>query len=97
MRVIMALHNKHMIIPTSQLVKNIGLDGTGTMPKNNEKLEKLYYSLPMSDNQHFEYNGDGYEYYKANHKIYKKGKEWKGQWFYFKRLINKIVKYIIKG
>lgn len=95
MRVIMALQNKHMIIPTSQLVKNIGLDGTGTMPKNNEKLDNLYYSIPLSEDLHFEYIGDGYEYYKENHKIYQEGKEWRGQWFYFKRFINKIVKYIM--
>ena len=49
MRVNMALQDKHMIIPIVQLVKNIGLDGSGqTMPRNNEGSEKMYNLISIS-------------------------------------------------
>ena len=97
-RVIMALNNQQMILPTTQLVQNIGLDGSGvTMPKSNEEMKQMYYLIPISANKMFDFLGDGYEFYDENNRIYKQNKEWQGQYYYLKRLIKKIIKYILVG
>lgn len=93
-RIIIALLDKDMIIPTVSLVKNLGMDGSGvSMPKNNLLMNKMYDSNLISSERHFEFIGDGFEYYEENYNIYKQGKEWKGQYFYFIRLLKKICKY----
>lgn len=98
MRVIMALKEYEVIIPVVSLVKNIGLDGSGvSMPKNNETMENLYNSTQVSSAKHFDFIGDGFEYLEYNNKLYKKGKEWQTKWFYYKRLIKKIIKFIISN
>lgn len=98
MRVYMNIKNMHMIIPTTQLVRNIGLDGSGcSMPQNSQEIEVLYNQIPLSTDKHFHFKGNGYEYFTENNHIYRKGKEWQGQWYYFKRMIKKVTKYIIKG
>ncbi len=97
-RVIMALNNQQMIIPTTQLVQNIGLDGSGTsMPLSSPELKKLYETFPLSTKKHFEYIGTGYEYFESNNKIYKHGKEWQGQVYYFIKMLKKMVKYFFIG
>lgn len=97
MRVYMNIKSMHMIIPTTQLVRNIGLDGSGcSMPHNCHEIDKLYNSIPLSTDKHFKFNGNGYEYFTDNNHIYKIGKEWQGQWYYFKRMIKKFIKYLIK-
>ena len=76
--------------------RNIGLDGSGvTMPQNSGTVEDLYDSIELSTDKHFEFSGTGYECYKYNHKLYKSGKEWRSQWYYWKRLFKKIVKFVI--
>jgi hypothetical protein len=96
MRVIMALKEYEVIIPVISLVKNIGLDGSGvTMPQNSGTVEDLYDSIELSTDKHFEFTGTGYEYYKYNHRLYKRGKEWRSQWYYWKRLLKKIIKFVI--
>lgn len=96
MRVIMALKEYEVIIPVVSLVKNIGLDGSGvTMPQNSGTVEDLYDSIELSTDKHFEFSGTGYECYKYNHKLYKSGKEWRSQWYYWKRFFKKIIKFVI--
>ena len=97
-RVIMALKNQHMIIPTTQLVQNIGLDGSGeSMPSSGLELQKLYEAIPLSTQKHFEYIGTGYEYFEKNNKTYKYGKEWQGQFYYFIKMLKKMCKYFFIG
>lgn len=98
MRVYMNIKNMHMIIPTTQLVSNIGLDGSGcSMPENYQEIDELYNAIPLSTNKHFDFVGSGYEYFKENNLIYRRGKEWQGQWYYFRRMIKKIIKYVVHG
>lgn len=97
-RVIMALNNQQMILPTTQIVQNIGLDGSGeSMPSSNLELQKLYEAIPLSTQKHFEYIGTGYEYFENNNKIYKYGKEWQGQFYYIMRVFRKLFKYLFVG
>ena len=86
--------NKQTIVPTISLVKNIGCDGSGTMPISNEEMQALYDSTPMSLDCHFEYIGTGYEEFEYNNALYLKEREWQGKVFYHIRLIKKIFKYI---
>lgn len=91
----MMLTGKHAIVPTISLVKNIGLDGSGsTMPINNSAMQMLYDSTPMSHDVDFDFLGTGYEYYDYNNKLYLSEREWQGKWFYHKRLFKKTVKYL---
>lgn len=97
-RVIMALNNQQMILPTTQLVQNIGLDGSGeSMPSSGQELQRLYEAVPLSTQKHFEYIGTGYEYFENNNKIYKYGKEWQGQFYYIMRMFKKLFKYLFVG
>ena len=92
----MMVTGKQAVIPTISLVRNIGLDGSGdTMPKNNMEMQNLYDSIPTSNESHFEFVGTGYEEYEYNNKLYLNEREWQGKWFFFKRMIRKIVKYMI--
>lgn len=86
---------RHVIVPTVSLVKNIGLDGSGNMPINNETMQALYDSVPLSIDEHFEFVGTGYEEYEYNNKLYLSEREWRGWWFYHKRMIKKIIRYMI--
>jgi hypothetical protein len=87
---------KHVIVPTKTLVENIGLDGTGcTMPINDEEMQDLCDANPMSTDIHFEYIGTGYEEYEFNNDLYLREREWRGKWFYQKRMLRKIIKYLL--
>ena len=88
------ISDKHVIVPTVSLVKNIGLDGSGNMPQNRADEQSLYDSIPMSEDAHFEFIGTGYEEYEYNSKTYLNEFEWRCKAFYHKRLIKKIIKYI---
>ena len=91
----MMITDKHVIVPTVSLVKNIGLDGSGNMPVSNAEMQALYDSTPMSTDAHFEFVGNGYEEYDYNNTLFLHEREWQGWYFYHKRLIKKIIKYII--
>lgn len=94
-RAYLMLTNKHAIVPTVSLVKNIGLDGSGcTMDSNDESMQNLYDSIPMSTDEHFEFIGTGYEEYEYNNALHLREREWQGKWFYHKRMFKKIIKYI---
>jgi len=94
-RAYLMLTNKHTIVPTVSLVKNIGLDGSGfTMGSNDKSMQDLYDSIPMSIEEHFEFIGTGFEEYEYNNVLYLHEREWQGKRFYNKRMIKKILKYI---
>lgn len=87
--------DKQVIVPTVSLVKNIGLDGSGNMPQNNEEMQSYYDSTPMSAEEHFDFIGTGYENFEYNNQLYLKEREWRTKWFYHKRLVKKIAGYIL--
>ena len=91
----MMITGMHVIVPTVSLVKNIGLDGTGSMPRNNEEQQSLYDNNPMHMNEHFEYAGTGYEDFEYNNELYLRDREILGKWCFHKRMFRKIVKYLI--
>ncbi len=91
----MMITGRHAIVPTVSMVKNIGLDGSGSMPMNDEEMQALCDSIPTSTEAHFEFVGTGYEEYDYNNKLYLSEMEWRGKWFYLKRMLKKIVKYLI--
>lgn len=96
LRTYLMVDNKQTIVPTISLVKNIGLDGSGNMPVNNDEMQALYDSTPMSADEHYEFEGTGYEEYDYNNTLYLHEREWQGWYFYHKRLIKKVIKYIFK-
>lgn len=91
----MTLEDKCQIIPMVSLVRNIGLDGSGvTMGKNSEELQKLYDSIPVSNDPHFEFVGTGYEYYEYNKKLLIKGRNWESRGKYAIRFVKKLIRLI---
>lgn len=94
MAVYMILSDLYQIIPVESLVRNIGLDGTGTMPTNDERMQGLYDSIPTSNEKHFEFVGTGYECFDYNQKIYRKERNWHSRRFYFVSFLKKWVRLI---
>ena len=91
----MILAGMHQIIPMESLVRNIGLDGTGvTMPETNEKLQKLYDSIPTSQDKHFEFKGSGYEFFDENKQLYQEAHNYKSKMFYFVHFFKKLVRLV---
>ena len=91
----MTLEGKCQIIPMVSLVRNIGLDGTGvTMPANNADMKKMYDSIPVSMDSHFEYIGTGYECYEYNKKIIIEGRNWKSKGEYAVVFLKKLIRLI---
>ena len=91
----MMITGKHTIVPTASLVKNIGLDGSGGMPISSAEMQALYDSTPMSEDEHFEFVGNGYEEFDYNNRLYLSEVEWQGKWFFRKRMLKKIARYIL--
>lgn len=66
------LKDKYVIMPTVSLVKNIGMDNSGVNFLNmSESAVKRYEDQEMSVMSHFDYIGDGFEFFEENQKIYK--------------------------
>ncbi len=91
----MALTGMHQIIPMESLVRNIGLDGSGvSMPKNNTEMERLYDSIPTSQDEHFEFLGSGYEFFEENQEIYRKARNYQSKKYYFVHFFRKLVRLV---
>ena len=96
MAVYMILSDLYQIIPVESLVRNIGLDGSGTMPVNDGNMQVLYDSIPTSTDEHFEFVGTGFECFDYNQKVYRKGRNWHSRGYYFVSFFKKwfhLIKY----
>lgn len=67
--VYMAIENKFVIMPTVSKVRNLGWDGSGEHYLNAE-IGKLILSQNIDNNMHFEYQGNGWEFFEENRKAY---------------------------
>lgn len=66
------LNDKYQVMPTVTLVKNIGMDDSGVNFRHMPEVTiNKFQDQVMSESQHFDFIGDGYEYYQNNQEIYK--------------------------
>ena len=68
LNVYMIIENKTVIMPTVSKVRNMGWDGSGEHCVDVETFAKQ----PIDTGSNFEYQGDGWEYFSDNEKIYAK-------------------------
>lgn len=67
-----SLLQKDFIVPAEALVRNIGADGSGVnfrATAEEDPVSTMLINQKISDEQHFEFVGSGYEYYEENLKI----------------------------
>ena len=69
LNIYMAIENRSVIMPTISKVRNMGWDGSGEHYVEIEN-KQLFANQVLDINNHFEYQGNGWEYFSENERIY---------------------------
>lgn len=73
----MALMDLYQVTPVKRtLVENRGLDGTGNMPDYRGQDWCNPALNPLSEEEHFDYVGTGWEHHEENQRLYREGRNW---------------------
>lgn len=83
------------ITPVKNLVKNIGIDGSGHGQDARNEEWTFSELNPLSEETHFDFVGTGYEHFEENNRIYYQGKYWMTEWQYLKKTCVKFIKFIV--
>lgn len=92
------LENIDFISPADQsLVRNIGWDGSGEhCAEGGDSLAQRHLTQPISEESDFDYEGDGFEFYKENQAIFRDYSYAKISTFKFwKRFCKYLAKYVL--
>jgi len=87
------------IMPTTSLVRNIGVDGSGiNFTSSNLKFSSQFINQEISQCKFFQFTGTGFEHYEENKQIFAKC-SWGeiSRWKFVKTVIKAITKRIING
>ena len=97
MSVYAKLEKMDIIMPAKvSLVRNMGWDNSGEHCLNNEKLNRLHTTQPISGDSDFIFVGSGKEYYEENRRIFRESSYAKvSNKIFWKRFIKIWVKYIL--
>lgn len=91
----MQVMDYEQITPVHNLVRNIGLDGSGQRYDARHEGWASEENNPISTDEHFVFVGTGYEHFAENKRIYYQGKYWMTEKQYFVKACKKLVKFII--
>lgn len=87
------VNNKNVVCPKMSLVRNIGCDGTGLSFHEVDKDYAIAMGCQSISSAHnFEFLGTGFEYYKENRKILRKGFLGNPSW---KQVAKELLKYFL--
>lgn len=93
------LNNMDVIMPSKiSLVRNVGWDASGEHSIDSVELCQKHLDQPISSQKHFQYIGNGFEFYKENRRIMKDYSYARiSEFTFWKKFVKNCARYVLKN